>query len=436
MEPEPTEPTLVPGSGQPSSGDRPSVEPGRGRGGKWVEFCEPDPFNGGIVVKGYLNRTSKGRAYGALHIVEVDGQPCDQLIWGTPKQQYPYVTDRRSGEVSTLFPPIDRVRVYEKLDGTNVLAYAYQAPVLRSESDSFAAGGESRGIEWRTMVSYKTRLQPFMAMRFKEFWDEVLALHPDIPGLVELNGCNLSFEMYGKKNQHMLLYEVGLDAALLFGVTPGMDPNGLETSRVIPPDELETGTVSAPELIRVLDSATDLTRAYVDIRAWLNDQIQEEQKVEENDLVQGMEGAVWYAHSREGVLQYKCKPDYVQDIHFMNKNAIPRHALRTTILNAYEDTDDPDLDYVLELLKEEFSKELLEENRGKVSSMLAYVKDEMQVKRMVLDIYKQSGLDFATQTAGVMRAVARELLADVPKGTTRRKRVSQMAFKMLSQLKD
>ncbi len=306
--------------------------PGLGKEGDWQPFDEIDPFNN-IRVKGYLNREAIGKTYGALHIQEVDGLPCDQFIWPTPKQQYPFFDDPETREMILRFPEISKVKVYEKLDGTNILAYAYLAPDGSSESECNASR------EWHPIVSYKTRLQPFMSRSFVVLWKEILVTHPDIPQLVLDNTCNLSFELYGRRNQNMVLYDTHLDAGLLFGVKPG---NEDRDSYIIAPDELQRGSLTVPELIRTIDEDTDLVQVYAEIRSWLGEKLVFELKDNELDILGGLEGTVWYAYAGDELLQYKCKPEMLLDSTFTKSKSIPAHSIRTTVLNAFEDLEKPD----------------------------------------------------------------------------------------------
>jgi len=80
-------------------------------------FAVADPFHDGLPLEGFLCQKTDHR-YGAIVITRVGEEPCPQLIHATPKLRYPFDRDGRFR-----FPPITRAHVYEKLDGTNVLAY-------------------------------------------------------------------------------------------------------------------------------------------------------------------------------------------------------------------------------------------------------------------------------------------------------------------------
>ena len=178
-------------------------------------FSERDPFNGGAPVGGWISRATDHR-YGALVITSVDGRPMpSQVVHCTPKIPYPF---DRNGIYR--FPEADRIVVVDKLDGTNIFAFSYTAP-----------GGGRR-------VSFKTRLMPFVGNRaqgrFLELWQQVLEKYPAIPPTVLASGLGASFEMYGYRNAHTVLYDVALDAATLFAVDPA-------SGKLLPPEPKWSG---------------------------------------------------------------------------------------------------------------------------------------------------------------------------------------------------
>lgn len=167
-------------------------------------FCEVDPFNSKNELRGFISRRSN-EFYGALLITHVnDKELKPQLIMATPKMHYPF-DSREDGSRSYKFPIANKVEVYEKLDGTNVLAYFY-------------TDGDNR------FLTYKTRLRPFLSSSkfgdFKNMWLETASKYfNEIEHEMERSDCNLSFELYGARNPHLIAYPNSLDIALLFGVT-------------------------------------------------------------------------------------------------------------------------------------------------------------------------------------------------------------------------
>ena len=72
----------------------------------------------------------------------VNGKYKPQVVFATPKIDYPF-TSRPDGRRVYHFPAVNKVEIYEKLDGTNIFAYAYT---------------DGREI----FVTYKTRLVPIL----------------------------------------------------------------------------------------------------------------------------------------------------------------------------------------------------------------------------------------------------------------------------------
>lgn len=113
-------------------------------------FAETDPFNG-VEVRGFICFQQDHR-YGALCIYYADGYlPSTQVVYGTPKLRYPFDKQGRFR-----FPIAEKIEVYEKLDGTNILAFVCET-----------ANGEHK-------LSFKTRLCPFIRSGemgdFLEMW--------------------------------------------------------------------------------------------------------------------------------------------------------------------------------------------------------------------------------------------------------------------------
>ena len=169
---------------------------------KWLEpFDVTDPFSK-LRLEGYLSLKPDYR-YGALALIKVGGKEAPQRILATPKLRYPF---DRNGAFH--FPSVRQIDIYEKIDGTNIFGYQFK---------------DARG---RSHVTYKLRLHPVLRNgkwgSFLDMWNEMLKRYPQIAELPLINRCSLSFELYGSRNSHLMLYDTPLDCALLFGV----DANG------------------------------------------------------------------------------------------------------------------------------------------------------------------------------------------------------------------
>ena len=132
-------------------------------------FAVADPFHDGLPLEGFLCHKTDHR-YGAVVITRVGEAACPQVIHATPKLRYPFDRDGRFR-----FPPIARAHVYEKLDGTNVLAYRYRD----------AAGA--------VRTTFKLRLHPVLRNGtfggFLDMWRELLERHPEAAALPDRNNC-------------------------------------------------------------------------------------------------------------------------------------------------------------------------------------------------------------------------------------------------------
>jgi len=342
-------------------------------------FEQVDPYNPQNTVKGYINRSGNTK-YGALWITHINGIERQQMIWATPKMHYPY--DEKHG----FYQPnkTAQVEVYEKYDGTNILGFSYK------DSDG------------KQFVSYKTRLRPFLGESkfgdFKRLWDEILMKYPDIPKHISDQDLNLSFELFGKRNKILIDYDVPLDVALLFGV----DVTGI----VIPPTEIDDNYVPHANLIETFPCGDNFEEQYKRTREYLNSklivvkvEVDGEEKIES---LSGMEGAVMYV-VKDGAIQFKAKPDVVQDIHWAASKGIPYHSIYTTIINAYEETDEPTFELIHSLLLEEFDESQIERRRIAIYKMLDAIKFEKKLKAELREEYAKMGFDIVADKRTCMR---------------------------------
>lgn len=346
-------------------------------------FDTSDPFNDELRLEGFLCQRPDHR-YGALALMRVGGEPAPQVIFATPKLHYPFGKDGRFH-----FPPIRRATIYEKLDGTNVLAYRYRD----------AAG------RWR--LTYKLRLAPVLRNSkwgaFLDYWRELLNQHPDIARLVELNACHVSFEMYGARNAHLIAYEVDLSPAVLFGVRPA-------DAGIIAPFQLQTLGVPVAPLLAELDGTEDSVARYGTLRA----EMEARNRPAEDDKLSGMEGAVWYVTEPTGrVTFWKCKPESVEAIHWAT--GINKVAVIATCWNALETSDALNYDVLLPLLLEEYQPDDIERFRPHIEAAIAEVNREFSFRQRVWSAYtelKAKGLSLRVDKGNVLRALAQQFRRD------------------------
>ena len=341
---------------------------------KWLQpFEVQDPFNHDADLRGYLSLKPDSR-YGALAITCVNGRPAPQRIFATPKLHYPF--DRMG---AFHFPPVKSVAIYEKLDGTNVLAYRYC------------------DAEGNLHTTYKLRLFPVLRNgkwgAFLDMWREMLNRYPSIGELPAKNDCAVSFELYGAQNVHLVVYERPLDCAVLFGVSG--------SGGLIPPSSLETGGVSMPRLYGELRAGEDPVAAYARIREEVERDIE---KLEDGKL-KGSEGAVWYVTSASGeTVIFKCKPDSVEEVHWTR--GINKTAVTMTCWNLLETSDILSYETLLPLLLEDYTQEEIDGFRAHIDACIEEVNRDLEFQRRVLEAYARTGLSIAQDKGAVMRALS------------------------------
>src|SRR3972149_8791356 len=161
-------------------------------------FSVEDTFNRrSHTLEGWMCK-SDGPSYGSMVITKINEEETSQVIYSTPKLNYPF---DKNGNYH--FPKAVELLVYNKYDGTNIISYAY---IYKNE----------------VYVTYKTRLTPVVKNSgkfgaFKDMLEEMLFKYKvGIETYVKHNDENLSFELYGGRNKHLIVYKEPLDLMLLF----------------------------------------------------------------------------------------------------------------------------------------------------------------------------------------------------------------------------
>lgn len=341
---------------------------------KWLQAFEiEDPFNENLRLRGFLSQKPDHR-YGALVLTHVGAVAAPQLILATPKLHYPFGKDG-----AFHFPPIKKISLYEKLDGTNVLAYRYH-------------DGAGR---WH--LTYKLRLAPTLRNSrwgpFLDMWQELLRQHPTIPQLVETNDCHISFEMYGSRNTHLMVYDVDLAVAALFGVR--------RDASIVPLYKLNLLGVPGVPLAGELVAGEDPVAKYAEIRA----EMEKRNRHTEDEKLTGIEGTVWYVEEPEGrVSMWKCKPESVEEIHWAA--GINKKGVMATCWNLLETSDELNYDTLLPLLLEEYQPRDIEMFRPHIDNCIKQVNYEFVFKERVLTAYDRLGKSIHDNKGEVMRALS------------------------------
>jgi hypothetical protein len=344
-------------------------------------FSVFDSFNG-FNLEGFIS-SSESR-YGCMVITKIDNYLTEQIIIGTPKQKYPF---DRKGKFS--FPETKEINVYEKYDGTNILAYGYK-------------------LKKKTHITYKTRLNPVIGKTvwgdFVGLWKEMINMFPEIPEFSELyinKGLNLSFELWGARNKHLIEYEVPLTVSLLFAIK-----NDISSPEIVDIEEIDMLGWEIPKAFKEtkITSKNDLFSWYQKFR----NETEATNKSTEDGYIKGSEGYVWYLRDvNDKIHQFKCKPQSVEEIHWA-AGGITKASIWTTIINAYEDHSAVTFEIVKELLLEEFDERSIDAHKSLIELLMKEVKREIDFRNKVLSEYESLDLDFRKNKVEVMRTLSKK----------------------------
>lgn len=338
-------------------------------------FSVKDTFNNNNVLSGCLCRRSDHR-YGAIVLFTINEEETEQTIWATPKLHYPMDISGRTHWPKNV---ID-VQAYEKLDGTNILAYRY-----------FYKG--------KKFTTFKTRLTPVVLnSAFGDFlgmWKELLTEDKSINAVISSNPeHNLSFELYGWRNPITIKYSFPLKAALLFGIKG--------SSGEITPRVKLSGYETIPSLKTILfKDFGDLDELYNKIR---------DEATEQNAEDFLIEGFVFYVKTNSGWKMFKCKAEQIETLHRLASASINRQSLWATAINAHEDIDDVTIDYYIELLKEEYDEMKIGRSMVRIEKTLTEVKDHLKFVKKVNERIieaKEAGLDITRDKTSFMRYMSK-----------------------------
>ena len=333
------------------------------------EFQEYDPF-GDTNLTGVLCRQSDYR-YGAVILFKINEEVCEQIIYCTPKLEYPF--DRQG---TFHWPNISQLEVWDKLDGTNILAYWYT-------------------YKNKKRLTYKTRLTPVLKDGkyggFRSMWIEYCSENSWINQVIVDNPTyNLSFEMYGTRNPITVTYDTPLDVSLLFGIR--------QNDHVVkPPSQLQTRpNTKLPERIQI-DSKRELTDLYEQLRADMSTYNKED--------VFFTEGMVLYAFCNQpSWRQFKCKPDAIQQIHWSH-SGIPYRELFNTVINSFEEGMSS-YEHFLELLKEEYTDQQIGLSEQRIKKIFILAKEQVRFNAKANKIWKKAkeqGFDVTKDKAQTFR---------------------------------
>lgn len=325
------------------------------------------------LLKGFISLKPDHR-YGAVAITHINDQEAYQIIFATPKQHYPFGRDG-----SYCFPKAKEIEVYEKFDGTNVLAYQYK-------------------FLNQVFQTYKLRLFPVLRNskwgNFLDQWNEMLEKYPALTSICEKNGCSVSFELYGNRNTHLIVYDTPLEIALLFGV----DAEG----HVITPSKLNHLGLPVAPLLAKITSGQELVHQYNRFR----EEIEKNNSTNPDETIKGSEGVVWYLlDEKDHTSQFKCKPESVETIHW-STGAIDVNTIKATAHNVLETEDTITYEATVQLLLEEFTEEQITISEARIHKVVEELREWYAFQKKVLEIYKTIGIRFHEDKNMVMRTMS------------------------------
>lgn len=350
------------------------------------EFEIVDSYNPQNTIKGVKCRQST-HLYGALLIFEVNGHKTEpQLIYGMGKINYPFSYHPITGERIYKWPLFVKALNYIKLDGTNVVNYSYSNHL---------------GARFST---FKTRLTPVLTANqfgdFQALWNSILKMYPSIraPKEVLEGKVALSYELYGYRNPHLMVYDVPLDAKLLCGIKQ-------TNAAIIIPQQFPDNPCVHP-IQTEIHSSEDLKKLYEGLE---QSATQSTTKREEDGMLEGTEGFVLYVltdqiDSYKKWSLFKIKGDDVKDIHW-STGSISVASILTTTWNALEscNIDELDEDYIITLLKEEFNDTQIGKSQIRIGKCLRQVKERVYLRMNIKRYYDNKPKDLEEGKRPLMR---------------------------------
>jgi len=360
-------------------------------------FKIEDIFNPPNILEGWLCRQSDHR-YGSIYIYTVNGVLNPQFIFVTPKLHYPFGRTENE-ERKYHFRPIKAIEVYEKLDGTNICAYTY----------TDATGSR--------FITYKTRLTPVVQNnRFAPFislWNELLTSQLQLQAFITLElethpYTSLSFEMFGYKNPHTIVYKQPLFANLLFGVQG--DATIVTPSYYLARYPLANSIFLTPVVTGTAKTKQELIELYENFRSQAESINVTKEEEKGAAMVEGTEGYVFYTlDTKDRWTQWKCKPPSIEELHWASE-FIPMGVIMATVWNSLESmpSDYPSVEYTKELLLEEFTPLQITASTNRIEKAVEYVVNRMLWREKVLTAYNACGLSLETHGKDVvMREMAK-----------------------------
>ena len=132
-------------------------------------------------------------------------------------------------------------------------------------------------------------------------------------------------------------------------------------------------------------------------------------------MFRGEEGSIWYVKIKDTseVRMYKCKPHRIEQVHWtQTQMQLSATVIRATILKAFENWENPELDEIIAILNEDYPIHHIEISIGQIKQMLKTAKNTADTRKKIWEIMVTQGFDGDTDTATVFHKIANELDQD------------------------
>lgn len=201
-------------------------------------------------------------------------------------------------------------------------------------------------------------------------------------------------------NPHLILYEVPLATAVLFGIT-----NDGDIKSPLDMDLLDVP--SAPHIMKI-------DGQYVETYQWQKSEMQGKLEViVDGESYKGLEGQVWYLLLEDNsVMQFKCKPDEIESIHFAMGKRLSKTTVVATCWKALENVDMLNFDTVVAMLCEDYPSELVSLSKDFILSCVKKVQSDLDFRDKVLSKYAEIGINILADKRSVMRAMSQSFPKD------------------------
>ena len=360
----------------------------------WQHFVNlQDPYNPDNFVTGWVQMIG-GEEYGNLILEEVNERPAPQRITATtPKTSYPY---GRAGQ--WLLQSAQWVRAARKYDGTNICQYSYE------------------DADGRRFTTFKLRTRPFLTAKFRVMLDRTLKRYPKAAALEMTPGEAMIYELYGRQNPMLIIYEENIELRAIFRRNP-------ETGDIDPADPED------PAFSR-LDCPL---AAAAPVEAWPNPMGEyrsrqesysrglSEVTVNEERAFHGHEGEMLYVRFPDGARSepgeftrlIKLKPPEIEEIH-QALDHVPKKEIEATMRNVWEATDEPETDHLKTMLLEEWTEDQVRRSAETIGRVF---EDAVERRRFEGELLAEFGKNFRPEQFRADRGtVMRALSKKYPKG--------------------